>query len=549
MRRINKAYMESDKKRGDELLGNKLNCKRYNMEYFSSPATWFLREKATIVGLTQVGIRAIAKQGITSIVLPTEKDGFVFDEIHDSFYQSLADYAPGVEELCVPPELSIGRYGFRFNNRKSTVCSFKRLVFFSNGKEQDCYIHYNFSEEIESVELSGFSKYLTIDGVIYNSEGTGLLYYPRSKPGTEFVTPATVTYVWEDAFTNTKYLKKLIFSRDLERIGPNAFAHTSIIELVTPSGSIKDNVPLTNAFKNCPFTIPPIIPAFTDEQARKSILEALRSEKIDGLPSEMFKYIKSLDDELIDAFIIRMKSENNRRATIDAGHFCLLMDRMPMTEKLYNAYVYMLNYKDWDSQISKQYHQIHDSLSQFKLYWLSGHKGEVQRSEAFDVGCYITGHLPSKLPATEEKVKAWLKRQIQDAIQCGKKLFITKTSVGVCCLAAETVVELKQQYQDIKLLLFWSLEYEYEKVGFGHWNHLIGKMVYDQKPTDESLKWKPRLEMITEHADINTHIQGDISLWITDHCTRIITTWHSNELDQKLLEYAKEKGIEIKTYD
>lgn len=517
------------------------------MEHTSSPASWFLREKTAIVGLTQVGIKAITKQGITSLVLPIKKDSFVFDEIEDSFYQSLAEYAPGVVELCVPPELSVGHYGFRFSNRKSPVCSIKKLVFFSDEKEQDCYVNYNFSEEIESVELSGFSKYLTIDGVIYNSEGTGLLYYPRSKPDTEFVTPETVTYIWKDAFTNTKYLKKLICSRDLERIGPSSFEHTSITELVTPSGTIKDNAPLTDAFKNCPFTIPPIVPAFTDEQARQLILKALQSEE--SLPGELFKYVTAMDDELIDAFISRVKNEDNRKASSDARLFLPVMDRTPMTEKLYEAYVYLLNYKDWEDPIRpNQPNRIRESLQQFKIYWLTGHKGEVQRDEAFDVGCYIIGYFPSKLSAIEENVKEWLKQKILEAIQAGKKLFITKTSPGVCCLAAEIIHELKKQYQDINLLLFWGVEYEYENVGYGKWDHLAHRIVYDRKPTEKSLEWKPRIDAIKEQADMFFHISDDVISWTTDHCTRIITTWQTSDLDKRLLEQVDKKGIEIIYY-
>ena len=517
------------------------------MEHTSSPASWFLREKDSIVGLTQVGIKAINKQGITSLVLPSKKDRYVFDRIDERFYQNLAEYAPSVIELCVPPELSVGRYGFRFSNHKSPVCSIKKLVFFSDEQAQDCYIHYNFSEETESVELSGFSRYLTIDGVIYNSDGASLLYYPRSKPGDEFTTPDTVTCIWENAFTNTKNLKKLICSKDLECIGPSAFDHTSITELVTPSGTIKDNAPLTNAFKNCPFTIPSIVPAFTDEQARQLVLKALQSEE--SLPDELFKYITAMDDELIDAFIGRLKREDNRKASSDLWLFIPLLDRTPMTEKLYAAYVYLLNYKDWEEpRRPNQPNRIHDSLQRFKMYWLTGHKGEVQWDEAFDVGCYITGYMPSKLSPIEENVKEWLKQQILESIELGKKLFITKTCSGVCCMAAEIVLELKRQYQDIHLLLFWSVEYEYENVGFGKWDHLARGIVYDRKPTEKSLEWKTRLDAIKEQADMYFYIDGDTISWTIDHCSRIITTWQTSDLDKRLLEQVDKKNTELVFY-
>ena len=43
---------------------------------------------------------------------------------------------------------------------------------------------------------------------------------------------------------------------------------------------------------------------------------------------------------------------------------------------------------------------------------------------------------------TEEKAKEWLSIQIQEAIKDGKRLFITNTSVGICCLAAEIVNDI-----------------------------------------------------------------------------------------------------------
>ena len=520
------------------------------MEYISSPASWFLREQTTIVGLTKLGIKAIAQKDITTVVLPAEKDGFVFNSIHDSFFQSLADNAPSVEELCIPVEILLSSYGYTNQTLFPPVCSIKKLVFFSANNVRPCHIRFAFNEALEAVDVSGIPDYSSKGGVFYNSDETGILFYPRSRTGAEYVLPETVSHILSGAFENVKHLKKLTCSKDPLHIGDKAFANSSITEFIVPSGVIKDNVASKDAFQDCRFTVPPTISAYSPEQASKLTLEALRSERLDDWPNEAFKYLKSLDDDIVDAFLNRLKNEHNRRVTIDAGLFCPLMDRLPMTRKLYELYDFLADYNNFDNTLpTKHPITVRESVEQFKLYRLTGHRGEVQRDEAFDTGCYITGHMPSKLPTAEEELKAWLKQQILEAIQAGKRLFITKKSSGVCCLAAETVIELRQQNPDIRLLLIPGTEYEYENVGYGKYDRFARGIVYDKKPTDLSLEWKPRLEAIKEQADMYFYTKGDVVSWITDHCARIITTWHTDELTQKLQERANEKGIEIVTYD
>ena len=520
------------------------------MEYISSPAAWFLRDKTAIVGLTKIGIKAIAQQGLTAISLPSEKDGFVFTEIHESFYQSLADFAPQIETVCTPPSIKVKIYDRIVGGEPyPLVCSFKRLIVNCAMQFRSAYVRLCFNDNLEAIELPDDPMYSTKDGVVYTKDYSGIIFYPRSKTNPEFVLPETVTFIGTYAFQNTKYVNRLTCPKELTRIADYAFDNSSITEFITFDGTIKDNLASKEAFTNCKFTIPPIISAYTPEEASRLTLEALRSDRLDDWPNEAFKYLTSVSDDIIDALLNRLKNEHNRRVTIDAGIFLPLIDRQPMTRKLFELYDFLADYNNFDNTLpTKHPITVRESVEQFKLYRLTGYRGEVKRKDAFDVGCYITGHMPSKLPGTEEEVKTWLKARILDAVQAGKKLFITKTSSGVCCLAAETVIDLFQQYPEIKLLLIWGSEYEYENVGFGHYNRLAGGIVYDKKPTEKSMEWKPRLEAIKEQANMLLYTKGDVASWIPDHCTRIITTWHTNELAQRLVERANEKGIEIVAY-
>lgn len=300
-------------------------------------------------------------------------------------------------------------------------------------------------------------------------------------------------------------------------------------------------------------------PTFTPEKASQIMLRTAQS-KDSEFTGEAMKYVTSISDEIVDAFLHRIKNEHNRRATIDAGNLCPIMDRVPMTKKLYEAYTYFADYKDWDYRMPTEHAQrIRKSMLRFALYRLTGHVGEVQREAAYDVGCYITGPMPSKFSFEEDKVREWLKKQIEAAIKNGKRLFITKTSIGISCLAAEIVIEFQQKYSGIKLVLLRDKEYETENTGLGHWNRLVGNVVYEQKPTEASLRWAPRLAAVKQKADLTIYeLEGDrydnlgerieFPVWITDHCSRIITTWKKAELADQLLYNANKKGVEIVSY-
>lgn len=472
------------------------------MDYISSPSAWFLKDKTTIVGLSKQGIRDITREGITSVALPVEKDGVVFDCIQDSFFKHLAEVAPQVEEVSYPPTIAVRVISGTKDDPLPITCSFKRLKIL-NVKELHVPIcHLCFNEALEYIEMAENTQYTTVDGVVYSKEMTGILFYPRSRKDEVFVLPDTVTYIGQFAFKNTKHLKKLVCSKELTGIVEKAFDNSSITELVTPTGTIKEFVAEKEAFSGCQFPIPQEVPAFTEEEASANLLKAALSKDL-SLYSNANKYLTSISDEIVDAFLSRMKNEHNRRATIDAGNFCLIMDRVPMTRKLFEVYEYIADYKNWDfSMPTEHVHRICRSTSRFALYRMTGYKGEVQRDKAYDVGCYITGPMPSGFSVDEKTAKEWLTSQIREAIACGKRMFLTKTSIGICCLAAEIIVELKKQYPNIKLVLLPDKEYETENTGFGHWDRMVRGLVYDQKPTEESEKWIPRLDVVKNAADL-----------------------------------------------
>ena len=66
--------------------------------------------------------------------------------------------------------------------------------------------------------------------------------------------------------------------------------------------------------------------------------------------------------------------------------------------------------------------------------------------------CCFIGHNPEKMNLAEAEVKKELKREIRDAVEDGFTTFITGMERGIGIIAAETVVEMKNEGQPIKLL-------------------------------------------------------------------------------------------------
>ncbi len=529
------------------------------MDYNSSPVEWFLRKKNGISGLSKIGIEKI-KCGALSLSLPSEKDGVVIETIDDSFFRQLAEDVPEVEEVCYPPSISVRVVSGTKDDPLPKVCSFRKLVITNVSDINPSFCHLCFNEALEAIELPEKYPYKTEDGIVYSIDMESILFYPRDRKEKEFVLPGTVKYIAKYAFKNTKHLEKLICPSEIEEIGEYAFENSSIAELAIVNGVIKESVADKHAFTGCHFVIPKEVPAYTPEEASEKLLQALRTFD-QGLSGLEKKYITTLSDEIIDAFMNRMKNENDRRATIDACSFCPIMDQVPMTPKLYEAYEFIAEYKNWDKTLpdsAADFLRVRNCISEFELYRLTGHKGEVQRDEAFDVGCYITGAIPSKNVIPEEQAKEWLKSQIENAIKSGKKLFITNKSLGICCLGAEAVLELKKQYPDIKLVLIPGERYETENTGYGSYNRILRRVIYEQKPTAESLRWIPRLDAVKEKADLDYlppfnqyyHREDiDWAVWIPDHCELIITTWKKKELNERIANRAEEKGIGIISFE
>ncbi len=147
--------------------------------------------------------------------------------------------------------------------------------------------------------------------------------------------------------------------------------------------------------------------------------------------------------------------------------------------------------------------------------------------------CAFTGHRPERLGFDEVKVKAWLEGKIQEAISEGYSDFITGMQRGVDLWAAEIVLKLKSEGNDIRLFAacaFRGMENAWVNEPKITYYHVLSE-------ADEVV-------IVSSKPGRKAFLQRDC--YMVDHASRLIAvysgggggTYHT-------INYAKEEGLEI----
>ena len=143
----------------------------------------------------------------------------------------------------------------------------------------------------------------------------------------------------------------------------------------------------------------------------------------------------------------------------------------------------------------------------------------------------FTGHRPEKLNQPERVVKKWLEAAIRQAIADGKNVFISGMARGVDIWAAEIVLRLRDEGQDIKLIC--ASPYKGFERGW-------------------SAAWQERYNAVMAAADLVRFICPGYSRscfqirneWMVDHSALVIAVFNGQPSGTKnTIEYATRKGV------
>lgn len=145
--------------------------------------------------------------------------------------------------------------------------------------------------------------------------------------------------------------------------------------------------------------------------------------------------------------------------------------------------------------------------------------------------CCFTGHRPEKLTKPEDEIKAGLEKEIRRAISDGYTTFISGMARGVDIWAAEIVLRLRSEGENIKLIC--AIPYD----GF------------EQKWESE---WLERFQAIIRSANCIEFVCEHYSrscfqirnVWMVDHSSRLIAVFNGEPGGTKnTIDYAKKNGV------
>ena len=98
---------------------------------------------------------------------------------------------------------------------------------------------FRYSTKLESINVDANNKnFKSVDGVLYNFDGTSLIVYPSSKADETFTVPSGVINLESCSFSSTQYLKNVIIGDTVQVIKEEAFWVCDSIENVTIGSSV-----------------------------------------------------------------------------------------------------------------------------------------------------------------------------------------------------------------------------------------------------------------------------------------------------------------------
>ena len=197
--------------------------------------------------LTSIGDAAFYNTGLISFTIPASVTS-IGDEafgactaltsvtfIENSQLTSIGDaafYNTGLISFTIPASVtSIGDGAFERCTSLTTITIPASVTSIGNGAFRDC-------SHLEAINVDGSNLYYSSDGgVLFNKNKTTIITYPKSKSGTSYDIPASVTTISDYAFEDCVTLTSITIPTGVTTIGKNTFAGCSeLTAIIIPFG-------------------------------------------------------------------------------------------------------------------------------------------------------------------------------------------------------------------------------------------------------------------------------------------------------------------------
>jgi len=172
----------------------------------------------------------------------TSFEGVLFDKN----MTTLIIYPNGREGDYIIPEsiTTIAKDAFDNCESLTKITLPKELMSFS----MNCF---HFCEQLSDITVDENNPiFSSVDGVLFDKEGSRLLHYPQNKSNADYKVPNGVNHIWNRAFYNCKWLEKIALPESLIYIGDNVFCNCEqLSEITLPENLLYIG---KGAFMDCP---------------------------------------------------------------------------------------------------------------------------------------------------------------------------------------------------------------------------------------------------------------------------------------------------------
>lgn len=184
---------------------------------FAIPAT--ITYAGIDYSVTNIGVKAFKDcRELTSVSIPSSVT---------SIGNHAFDNCGELMSVTIPSSVtSIGNFAFAYTDLSSVTIP-SSVTSIGNGTFHNC-------QSLTTITVDGNNTaYKSVDGVLFNYDGSKLIRYPCGKSGTSYTVPDVVTIIEESAFDNCNGLKEVNIPSTVTNIGANAFQNCSALVSVT----------------------------------------------------------------------------------------------------------------------------------------------------------------------------------------------------------------------------------------------------------------------------------------------------------------------------